>query len=99
MTSWRPYEGALNTLERIVTERGEGGTRTASVSWTARTTARRHLERLARRDFSSAWLIPDDALPSIVARATPVLEELYGGMDATIEYERSFTVRAWEMPK
>ncbi len=63
MTSWRPYEGALNTLERIIAEPGGEEARTTSVGWTAMTTARRHLERLARRDFSSAWLIPDDALP------------------------------------
>jgi SAM-dependent methyltransferase len=98
MTSWRPYESALAALEKVLVEAGALESGTASVAWKARTTGRRHLERLARRDFSSAWLIPDEALPLIVAAATPVLDALYGGLDTTIEYDRSFTVRAWTIP-
>jgi SAM-dependent methyltransferase len=98
MTGWRPYEGALGTLDRLLHEHQTTPTGTATVRWTARTTGRRHLERLTRRDFSSAWLITDDALPAVVASATPVLEELYNGLDTTIEYERSFTVRVWRLP-
>lgn len=98
MTSWKPYAGSLATLDGILQAWHAMPAGEATIAWTAQTTGRRHLERLARRDFSSAWMIPDDALPAVVAAATPVLEELYGGLDTTIEYERSFVVRAWRLP-
>jgi ubiquinone/menaquinone biosynthesis C-methylase UbiE len=97
MTSWKPYAGALTTLDQFLREWQATPAGESTIRWTAQTTGRRHLERLARRDFSSAWMIPDDALPAVVAAATPVLEELYGGLDTTVEFERSFAVRAWRL--
>jgi hypothetical protein len=43
------------------------------------------LDRLARKDYSSSWLIPDAALPAVIERVTPQLEKLYGGLDRDIE--------------
>ena len=60
--------------------------------WTGRGQGRRMLERLARKDYSSSWLIPDEALPGVISRVTPELEVLYGGLDREQEWERALTV-------
>ena len=60
--------------------------------WVSRTTAKRHVERLARRDFSSAWEIPDDKLAEVVERAGPALERVYGSWEGEREYPRSFSL-------
>jgi hypothetical protein len=50
------------------------------------------IDRLARRDYSSAWLIPDEALAGIVEVVRPRIEALYGGSDVEVAYPRSFSV-------
>ena len=64
--------------------------------WRGTARGSRMIERLARRDYSSAWLIPEASLPAIVERVTPQIAELYGGLDRDVEYERSFSATvAW----
>jgi hypothetical protein len=56
------------------------------------------LERLARQDFSSSWQIPEDALPAVVERVTPRLEQLYGGLDVEHEFERVMLAAVARVP-
>jgi SAM-dependent methyltransferase len=67
--------------------------------WHSTTRGGRMIERLARRDYSSAWLIPEASLPAIVERVTPQIEELYGGLDREIEHERSFSATVAWLPR
>ncbi|MHB8375415.1 MAG: class I SAM-dependent methyltransferase [Dehalococcoidia bacterium] len=66
--------------------------------WTRRGTGRRMIERLERQDYSSSWKIPREALPAIVARVTPQLDALYGGLDREEESERTFTLTVGRLP-
>ena len=56
-------------------------------------------ERLARKDYSSSWLIPDEALPEVIRRVTPELEALYGGLDQEQEWERALVVTVARLPR
>ncbi|MDP9237858.1 MAG: class I SAM-dependent methyltransferase [Chloroflexota bacterium] len=83
---------ATELAERIMREQC-GDVRTITLArWTQRSRGRIMLERLGRRDFSSSWKIPIEALPAIIERVTPQLEELYGGLDREMESERSFDI-------
>jgi hypothetical protein len=92
MTGWKPYEESDATARRILEQTGARLTRTTVARWTARTNAKRHVARLARRDFSSAWEIPDDHLPQVVERVAPLLQDIYGSWDEDREYPRSFSL-------
>lgn len=92
VTGWKPV------AMRMLDEAGATFTNAKVASWTAQTSAKRHVERLARRDFSSSWEIPDDDLPEVVARATPVLRAIYGGWEASREYPRSFSLTIARLP-
>lgn len=86
MTGWKPYDESDAIASRVVEEAGCTSSTTQVAQWTARTTARRHHERLARRDFSSAWQIPDDSLAEVVSRAEPVLRDIYGGWETLANF-------------
>ncbi len=92
MTGWKPYEESDTIARRILEQAGAQLTRTTVARWTARTNAKRHVERLARRDFSSAWDIPDDHLPQVIGRVAPLLQDIYGSWDEDREYPRSFSL-------
>ena len=98
MTGWRPYDESDAIAAQVFAVAG-ATLRTEKVAdWTARTSARRHLLRLARRDFSSAWDIPDEKLAEVVLRATPLLERIYGSADDEREYHRSFSLSVARLP-
>lgn len=92
MTGWKPYEESDTIARRILEQAGARLTRTTVARWTARTSAKRHVERLARRDFSSAWEIPDESLPQVVEVVTPLLHDIYGSWEDDREYPRSFSL-------
>lgn len=92
MTGWKPYEESDAIARQILEEGGARLTRTTAARWTARTSAKRHVERLGRRDFSSAWEIPDDSLPHVVELVTPLLRDIYGSWEEDREYPRSFSL-------
>jgi hypothetical protein len=50
------------------------------------------LERLEARDFSSAWKIPEAIMPELLARVRPALEQLFGGIETPVAFERSFSM-------
>ena len=85
-------------FDRVVREAGAEIETVELARWTGRTQGRRMLERLARRDYSSAWQIPDDAIDAVVERVTPRLEELYGGLDREVEFERAFSAMVAHLP-
>lgn len=68
------------------------------VAWSSNTTGRRMLERLARKDYSSSWRIPDAQLPSVLDRATAAIEKLFGGLDREVPFERSFSLFVGRLP-
>jgi ubiquinone/menaquinone biosynthesis C-methylase UbiE len=92
MTGWKPYEESANIARQILEQAGARLTRTTVARWTAHTNAKRHVERLARRDYSSAWEIPDDHLHQVVERVAPLLRDIYGSWEGDREYPRSFSL-------
>jgi SAM-dependent methyltransferase len=99
MTGWKPYDGSDAIAAKVVEEAGGTSNTTQVAHWTANTTARRHHERLARRDFSSSWEIPDGALPEVVERAKPILRDIYGGWENPCEFPRSFSLTVARLPQ
>ncbi|MBI5288115.1 MAG: class I SAM-dependent methyltransferase [Chloroflexi bacterium] len=95
---WAPYARGAQLFTEIVRDAG-GEMQTALLaSWTSSTTGQRMLERLKRRDYSSSWKIPDAAMPALLERVTPRIAEMFGGLDRTIEYSRSFSMRFARLP-
>ena len=84
--------------ERAVREAGGTCAVRVAASWTWRATGRGMLERLARKDFSSSWRIPDAALPAVLERVTPQIGALYGGLDREVTFERSFSLFVGRLP-
>jgi ubiquinone/menaquinone biosynthesis C-methylase UbiE len=99
MRGWKPYDEGIATFDRLLEAAGAKLERIKAASWPARTTAKRLLTRLANKDFSSSWLIPDDALPGILAGVTPQVERLFGGADTEVEFERSFSITVARLPR
>lgn len=66
--------------------------------WTGRVSVRQMLERLARRDYSSSWRIPEEKVAGIVEAARPRLEALLGGPDGEAPFERSFSLIVARLP-
>jgi SAM-dependent methyltransferase len=92
LASWDVHARTRELVERIMRETCGGVRRIVLARWTGRARGRVMLDRLARRDFSSSWKIPAEALPAVVDRVTPQLDQLYGGLDRELEFERSFAV-------
>jgi hypothetical protein len=97
MSGWRPYEESDAIAATVLAAAGATVETVGAARWIARTSARRHLERLARRDFSSAWEIPEDRLADVVRRATRLLERIYGSVDGEREYQRSFSLKVYRL--
>jgi ubiquinone/menaquinone biosynthesis C-methylase UbiE len=96
--SWTPFTRGTQLFQRILGERGATVLQAPLARWTGSTTARRMLERLERRDYSSAWEIPETFMPDLLERVSPQVEELFGGLDTVIKYNRSFSMRYARLP-
>ena len=84
--------------ERVLRDIGAAVTATTVASWPERSRGRTMLDRLARKDYSSSWQIPDAVLPAVMECVTPQLEAMYGGLDREIEWERSFQIVIGRLP-
>lgn len=96
--SWKAYETAMADALRVLEANAYALERRTIARWESSTTAKRITERLAARDFSSSWRIPDDRLDAVVAEAHVRLAELFGGYERTVAYERSFSIVAARKP-
>lgn len=83
---------------RVAREAGATVEEVTLTRWAGSSTARKMLERLARRDYSSSWQIPDGVLPAVIERVTPEIERLYGDLDREIEFPRSFRAAIARLP-
>lgn len=92
MRGWKPYDDGIEAFGMVAREQGAGVERINVARWQSSTTAARMLERLARKDFSSSWLIPDEALPGIIEAVRPRVEGLFGGPEREVSFERSFSI-------
>lgn len=98
LTEWDVHERTRLITEQFLRDRC-GEVRTVVLArWTSRSRGSAMLERLRRKDFSSSWKIPDAALPAIIERVTPLLEELYGGLDREVEFERAMIATVGRLP-
>ncbi len=93
------HDVARDTADRVLRQLGATVTTASVASWPERARGRTMVERLGRKDYSSSWLIPDAALPAVIARVTPQLEALYGGLDREIEWTRTFQLLAGRLPE
>lgn len=80
------------TFQRVARDLGAAVEERQVAAWSSSTTARRMLERLEARDFSSAWKIPETIMPELLARVRPQLEKLFGGIETPVAFERSFSI-------
>jgi len=92
MRGWQPYDEGARVFADVTREAGAQLEHVVAARWTGQASARGILARLARRDFSSSWLIPDDTLPAVIGRAAPAIERLFGGLDREVPVERSFSL-------
>jgi len=95
---WRQRDEGRRLCEQAVLKAGGTADERTVVSWASNTTGRRMLERLARKDYSSSWRIPDEALPDVLERATAEIDKLFGGLDRKVRFERSFSLFAGRLP-
>jgi ubiquinone/menaquinone biosynthesis C-methylase UbiE len=95
---WKPYESTHERALEILAEAGATIERRTLARWLSSTTAKRMAERLAARDFSSSWRIPDDKIDAIAAEARIRLAALFGGFEQSVEFERSFSIVAARLP-
>lgn len=96
--TWDAHGEATEVCERVLREQGASLERVTLARWTGTQRADRLLERLARKDYSSSWNIPDEILGEVVARARPELDALYGGLERDVPYDRSFSVTVGRLP-
>jgi len=88
-----PHDRAMEAMSAGVLR--DAGARLETIEaarWTGTVSVRRMLERLARRDYSSSWRIPEEKVAGIVEAARPRLEALLGGPDGEASFERSFSL-------
>jgi SAM-dependent methyltransferase len=93
----RRVEGR-DVCERAVRDAGGTSEMMDAARWSSRATGRRMLGRLARKDFSSSWRIPDAKLPEVLERVTPQIDALFGGLDREVEFERAFSLFVGRLP-
>jgi ubiquinone/menaquinone biosynthesis C-methylase UbiE len=96
---WAPYARGAQLFVEVMREAREEVRTERLAQWTSSTTGQRMIERLKRRDYSSSWKIPDAVMPALLERVTPKIAELFGGLDRTIEYGRSFSMRYARLPR
>jgi SAM-dependent methyltransferase len=92
MRGWKPYDESAAVFERVLGDARASLERVTVARWTGSANPRRIVERLARKDYSSSWLIPDGELAGVVDAVRPRLAALFGGADIEVEYPRSFSI-------
>lgn len=92
------HESTRALTERFLREHCTDVRALVLAQWKMPSRGRTMLERLARKDFSSSWKIPDEALPAVLERVTPALEELYGGLDTEHEIDREMRATVARVP-
>ncbi|HEY8173875.1 MAG TPA: class I SAM-dependent methyltransferase [Dehalococcoidia bacterium] len=95
---WSPYERGSTRFTELLREAGAEVRHVPLAEWTGTTRGRRMLERLARRDYSSSWKIPEKIMPELLERVTPMLDDLYGGLDREISFDRSVSMTVGRLP-
>jgi SAM-dependent methyltransferase len=98
MRGWKPYDDGIEAFGRIGRQHGAAIERITVARWQSSTSAARMLERLARKDFSSSWLIPDESLPGVIDVVRPQVERLFGGPEREVAFERSFSIDVARLP-
>jgi ubiquinone/menaquinone biosynthesis C-methylase UbiE len=98
MRGWKPYDDGIEAFGAITRQHGATIERINVARWQSSTTAARMLQRLARKDFSSSWLIPDEALPGVIEAVRPRVERLFGGPEREVSFERSFSIDVARLP-
>ncbi|MEX2246985.1 MAG: class I SAM-dependent methyltransferase, partial [Dehalococcoidia bacterium] len=83
---------------KLVEARGGTMEEAPLASWEYRTTPREVLGKLERKEHSGSWHIPDEAIARIVGEAEGGLAEMFGGLDAEVGFERSFSVTVGRRP-
>lgn len=92
MRGWKPYDESASAFERVLTDAGASLERVTIARWTGGANPRRILDRLARKDYSSSWQIPDGELAGVIDAVRPKLAALFGGEDREVAYPRSFSI-------
>lgn len=95
---WTPFNPITRLFEGLMQDAGAHLASDTIARWTSTTTGHRMIERLKRRDYSSSWKIPDAVMPPLLERVTPKISDLFGGLDRTIEYPRSVSMRFARLP-
>lgn len=95
---WRRYEEPTDVFTRIATEAGAIVSHERLAEWQSTTRGTVMLERLRRRDYSSAWKIPDEIMPELLDRVRPIIEKICGGLERDVPFERSVSMTVARMP-
>jgi SAM-dependent methyltransferase len=99
LSGWAPYTHGTALFREIMEGAGAEVTHVPLAQWSSLTRGRVMLERLARRDYSSSWQIPESLLPQVLERAAPLLDQLYGGLDREVSFERSVSMLVARLPR
>jgi ubiquinone/menaquinone biosynthesis C-methylase UbiE len=71
----------MKAVRAVAAELGSEVTERVIATYEESTTGREVLAALAGRVYSSTWTIPEEAMPEIVRRVTPEVEEILAGLD------------------
>jgi SAM-dependent methyltransferase len=96
---WDRFRIGLEVGEAALAARGAACRSELLASWSEPQSARRLLERLAKRVNSQTWSLSDAQLAALVERLTPAVERLCGGLDRVHEIERGFRVLVGRLPE
>jgi hypothetical protein len=82
----------MKAVRAVAAELGSEVTERAIASYEESTTGRDVLKALSGRVYSSTWTIPEEAMPEIVRRVTPEVEEILGGLDRPAQTTATITL-------
>jgi len=93
------WHGAvLTAFHDAAASNGSIVTQKVLARWEESSTGRDLLAALEERVYSSSWQIPDEVMPELVRRLTPVIEERLGGLDRAVASQACFTLEAFSLP-
>ena len=98
LPDWKPYHDGQEAFERACRATGATIETRTVVTWQSSTSADKMIDRLARKDFSSSWLIPDESLDAVVRAARAKLVRLFGGETTETPYSRGFSITVARLP-